>query len=182
VIPATCDERDRWDEKYSRAGPPAIAGANTWEGWLYLATVIDLASRRVVGWAVADNLKTDLVDAAVVDALNRRRPSDGLIFHSDRAIHGQGLRRSLRPGRRPPIDEHRGQLRRQRPGRVVQRHLLHQIEAGHADAVAVGRALIANPDLVERWQGGHPENEPRPELFYGPGADGYTDYPSLDVA
>ncbi|WFE38246.1 IS3 family transposase [Micromonospora sp. WMMD998] len=41
-----------------------ITYINTWRGWLYLATVIDLASRRVVGWAVADHLKTDLVDAA----------------------------------------------------------------------------------------------------------------------
>ena len=57
---------------------------NTWEGWLYLATVIDLASRPIVGWAVADNLKTDLVDAALSDALARRRPADGLVFHSDR--------------------------------------------------------------------------------------------------
>ena len=61
-----------------------ITYINTWEGWLYLATVIDLASRRVVGWAVADHLRTDLVDAALADALNRRRPGDGLIFHSDR--------------------------------------------------------------------------------------------------
>ncbi|MCP9989170.1 alkene reductase [Streptomyces sudanensis] len=53
------------------------------------------------------------------------------------------------------------------------------IDAAHADAVAVGRALIANPDLVERWQGGHPENEPRPALFYTPSAEGYTDYPFL---
>jgi 2,4-dienoyl-CoA reductase-like NADH-dependent reductase (Old Yellow Enzyme family) len=53
------------------------------------------------------------------------------------------------------------------------------IEAAHADAVAVGRAVIANPDLVERWQGEHPENEPRPALFYAPGAEGYTDYPAL---
>lgn len=53
------------------------------------------------------------------------------------------------------------------------------IEAAHADTVAVGRAVIANPDLVERWRGEHPENEQRPELFYGPGAEGYTDYPVL---
>lgn len=53
------------------------------------------------------------------------------------------------------------------------------IEAAHADAVAVGRAVIANPDLVERWSGEHPENAPRPELFYAPGAEGYTDYPFL---
>ncbi|NYJ05594.1 alkene reductase [Petropleomorpha daqingensis] len=53
------------------------------------------------------------------------------------------------------------------------------IEAAHADAVAVGRAVIANPDLVERWQGEHPENEPNAALFYAPGAEGYTDYPAL---
>jgi N-ethylmaleimide reductase len=53
------------------------------------------------------------------------------------------------------------------------------IEAAHADAVAVGRAVLANPDLVERWRGEHPENEPRPALFYASGAEGYTDYPTL---
>ncbi|MFF5229931.1 DDE-type integrase/transposase/recombinase [Dactylosporangium sp. NPDC000521] len=41
-----------------------ITYIDTWEGWLYLATVIDLASRRVVGWATADHLCADLVDAA----------------------------------------------------------------------------------------------------------------------
>jgi transposase InsO family protein len=61
-----------------------ITYINTWQGWLYLATVIDLASRRIVGWAVADHLKTDLVDAALSDALVRRRPASGLVFHSDR--------------------------------------------------------------------------------------------------
>ncbi|WP_328369052.1 IS3 family transposase [Micromonospora zamorensis] len=61
-----------------------ITYINTWQGWLYLATVIDLASRRVVGWAVADHLKTDLIDAALTDALVRRRPPSGLVFHSDR--------------------------------------------------------------------------------------------------
>jgi N-ethylmaleimide reductase len=53
------------------------------------------------------------------------------------------------------------------------------IEAAHADAVAVGRAAIANPDLVERWAGEHPENEPKAHLFYASGAEGYTDYPTL---
>ncbi len=53
------------------------------------------------------------------------------------------------------------------------------IEAAHAEAVAVGRLAIANPDLVERWQGEHPENEPNPHTFYAPGAEGYTDYPFL---
>ncbi|QYG12792.1 alkene reductase [Microbacterium sp. PAMC22086] len=51
---------------------------------------------------------------------------------------------------------------------------------GWADAVAVGRPVIANPDLVERWIQGAELNEPRPELFYGRTAEGYTDYPSLE--
>ncbi|MDX5311861.1 MAG: alkene reductase, partial [Rhodococcus sp. (in: high G+C Gram-positive bacteria)] len=53
------------------------------------------------------------------------------------------------------------------------------IEAAHADAVAVGRAVLANPDLVERWAGEHPENQPQSALFYSSGAEGYTDYPFL---
>ncbi|WP_020638208.1 IS3 family transposase [Amycolatopsis balhimycina] len=56
----------------------------TWEGWLYLATVIDLASRKVIGWATADHLRTDLIDQALRDALTQRRPAPGVIFHSDR--------------------------------------------------------------------------------------------------
>ncbi len=56
------------------------------------------------------------------------------------------------------------------------------IEDAHAEAVAVGRPCIANPDLVERWAGEHPENEPRPALFYAAGAEGYNDYPTLQQA
>lgn len=55
------------------------------------------------------------------------------------------------------------------------------VAQGTADAVAVGRLAIANPDLVARWQGGHPENEPNPATFYGAGAEGYTDYPRLSA-
>jgi N-ethylmaleimide reductase len=65
-------------------------------------------------------------------------------------------------------------------GRVTSRdEAVALIEQSHADAVAVGRAAIANPDLVERWQGEHPENEPNPATFYAEGAEGYTDYPRL---
>jgi 2,4-dienoyl-CoA reductase-like NADH-dependent reductase (Old Yellow Enzyme family) len=53
------------------------------------------------------------------------------------------------------------------------------IDAAHADAIAVGRPVIANPDLVQRWAGEHPENEPNAALFYAAGAEGYTDYPTL---
>jgi putative transposase len=56
----------------------------TWEGWAYLATVIDLASRRVVGWALADHMRTSLVEDALSMAFTTRRPAEGVIFHSDR--------------------------------------------------------------------------------------------------
>jgi transposase InsO family protein len=65
-----------------------ITYIHTWQGWLYLATVIDLASRRVVGWAVADHLRTDLIADALTDAVNRRRPAPGVLFHSDRGCQG----------------------------------------------------------------------------------------------
>lgn len=61
-----------------------ITYISTWEGWLYLATVIDVASRRVVGWSMADHMRTELVSDAITMAINNRRPKGGLIFHSDR--------------------------------------------------------------------------------------------------
>ncbi|WP_420082648.1 IS3 family transposase (plasmid) [Streptomyces sp. JL4002] len=54
------------------------------EGWLYMATVIDIASRRVVGWATADHLRTELVADALRAACHTRRPAGPVIFHSDR--------------------------------------------------------------------------------------------------
>lgn len=57
----------------------------TLEGWLYLAVIIDLFSRRVVGWSMADHMRTELVLGALRAALGHREPSEeGLLFHSDR--------------------------------------------------------------------------------------------------
>jgi putative transposase len=56
----------------------------TWEGWAYLATVIDLASRRVVGWSLADHMRTSLIEDALKMAFLQRRPGPGVTFHSDR--------------------------------------------------------------------------------------------------
>ena len=56
----------------------------TWEGWLYLATVIDIASRRVVGFALAEHLRTELVADALTNAVAARDPEPGVIFHSDK--------------------------------------------------------------------------------------------------
>jgi len=55
------------------------------------------------------------------------------------------------------------------------------ISDSSADAVAVGRLAIANPDLVERWRDDEAENTPNAQTFYGPGAEGYTDYPRLSA-
>jgi transposase InsO family protein len=61
-----------------------ISYIRTWEGWLYLAVVLDAYSRKVVGWALADHMRTELATAALQMALTNRRPPPGLICHSDR--------------------------------------------------------------------------------------------------
>lgn len=52
--------------------------------WLYLATVIDISSRRVVGYAIADHLRTDLIADALTNAVAARAPDAEVVFHSDR--------------------------------------------------------------------------------------------------
>jgi transposase InsO family protein len=61
-----------------------ITYVRTVDGWVYTATVIDLHSRKVVGYAVADHLRTSLIVEALAAALVTRRPPSGVIFHSDR--------------------------------------------------------------------------------------------------
>jgi putative transposase len=61
-----------------------ITYVRTDEGWLYLAAILDACSRRVVGWSLADHLRTELALAALDMALTHRRPAPGLIHHSDR--------------------------------------------------------------------------------------------------
>ena len=56
------------------------------EGWLYLAGVIDLFSRKIVGWSMAPHLRTDLVREALKMAIVRRSPGEGLLHHSDRGV------------------------------------------------------------------------------------------------
>ncbi len=58
----------------------------TGEGWLYLAAVLDLGSRKVVGWATADHLRSELVERALRNALEHRRPDGPLLHHSDRGV------------------------------------------------------------------------------------------------
>jgi transposase InsO family protein len=56
----------------------------TWEGWLYLAVVLDACSRRVIGWAMTDHLRSELTRNALTMALMRRQPSGALLHHTDR--------------------------------------------------------------------------------------------------
>lgn len=56
------------------------------QGWLYLAGVMDLCSRKIVGWSMAEHLKTDLVHDALTMAIARRGPHPGLLHHSDRGV------------------------------------------------------------------------------------------------
>src|SRR3984893_13067416 len=77
------------DQDFTATGPNEKWGVNisyvwTREGWLYLAVIIDLFSRKIVGWAVGDRLRRDLALAALRKALTMRRPREGLIHHSDR--------------------------------------------------------------------------------------------------
>jgi putative transposase len=63
-----------------------ITYVETDQGWLYLATVMDLYSRKIVGWAMADHLRADLPLAALAMAIAAQRPGAGLIHHSDRGV------------------------------------------------------------------------------------------------
>lgn len=63
-----------------------ITYVETAQGWLYLATVLDLYSRKIVGWAMDDHLRTELPLAALLMAITAQRPAAGLIHHSDRGV------------------------------------------------------------------------------------------------
>ena len=77
------------NQNFNPVGPNQIwAGDITYlltgEGWMYLAIVMDLYSRRIVGWFISKRMTTDLISKAMVKAYNLRRPPKGLVFHSDR--------------------------------------------------------------------------------------------------
>ncbi|MBT3202690.1 MAG: IS3 family transposase [Gammaproteobacteria bacterium] len=61
-----------------------ITYLKTGEGWMYLAIVMDLYSRRIVGWFISKRMTTDLISKAMIMAYNLRQPPKGLVFHSDR--------------------------------------------------------------------------------------------------
>jgi putative transposase len=76
-------ERDFNPTAVNRLWCADITYIRTWEGWLYLASVMDCYSRRIVGWAMADHLHAALVVDALEMAVARRHPGRGVIHHSD---------------------------------------------------------------------------------------------------
>ena len=83
IAPNVLDRRfDGW--RVNQAWVADITYIATGEGWLYLAVIMDLASRRIVGWSMSERIKADLVCQALKSAYWRRKPSAGLIMHSDR--------------------------------------------------------------------------------------------------
>jgi putative transposase len=87
-VPGVRVADDLVERRFRPAGPNVLWLADitylrTWEGWLYLAAVQDAFSRRIVGWSMADHMRAELVVDALEMALARRRPSPGLVHHSD---------------------------------------------------------------------------------------------------
>jgi putative transposase len=83
-------------EKPNRVWAGDITFIPTAAGWIYLAVVIDLCSRKIVGWALADHLRTELVSDALKQALGSRDTVPDLIFHSDRGSqYGSGAYRQM---------------------------------------------------------------------------------------
>ena len=77
------------NQNFNPTGPNQVwAGdvtyCRTGEGWMYLAIVMDLYSRRIIGWHIDKRMTTDLISKALIKAYNLRRPPAGLVFHSDR--------------------------------------------------------------------------------------------------
>jgi len=104
-VPGVRVAGDLVERDFAATGPNRLWAADitylrSWEGWLYLAAVQDLFSRRIVGWSMADHLKAELVTDALQMAVRRRQPKTGLIHHSDQGsqyvslLFGQACRQA----------------------------------------------------------------------------------------
>ncbi len=102
-----------------------ITYVKTWDGWAYVATVIDLHSRAIIGHAVADHMRTSLVTDALDMALAARKPPAGVIFHSDRGTQytSQEFDDYCRREQHPSFSGPYRDLLRQRRLRIHVRHL-----------------------------------------------------------
>jgi putative transposase len=85
-IAANLLNRDFTAERPNQKWVADITYIATQEGWLYLAAVMDLYSRRIVGWSMSDQIDTALVASAMNMAIFHRRPGGGLVHHSDRGV------------------------------------------------------------------------------------------------
>lgn len=114
---------------------------------LYLATVIDCYSRRLAGWAIADHMRTSLVEEALKAAAATRGSLAGahLPLRPRVGLHEQGLRQALQGARRHPVHGRRGNERRQRARRVVQRH--HEARGPPRRRLLGRRADLPSPGL-----------------------------------
>lgn len=72
-----------------------ITYLKTAEGWMYLAIVMDLFSRCIVGWHIKKRMTTDLIYKAMIKAANLRQPQKGVVFHSDRGSQYTSQRRRV---------------------------------------------------------------------------------------
>ena len=89
IAPNVLNRRfDGW--RVNQAWVADITYIATAEGWLYLACIMDLASRKIVGWSMSERMKADLVCQALKSAYWRRKPPAGLIMHSDRGSQYAG--------------------------------------------------------------------------------------------
>ena len=98
---ATAPAPDLVNRRFTAGRPDQLWVADitylpTWQGFLYLAVVVDVFSRSVVGWSMAGHLRTSLIEAAIDMAVTRRRPPAGLVHHSDRGTQYTSIAFGLR--------------------------------------------------------------------------------------
>jgi putative transposase len=96
-VPGVRVADDLVDRDFTPAGPNELWCADikyvrSWQGWLYLAAVMDCYSRRIVGWSMRPDLEAELVGDALEMAIARRRPKPGLVHHSDQGSQYVSLR------------------------------------------------------------------------------------------
>jgi putative transposase len=87
-----------------------ITYIRTFEGWLYLAVVLDLFSRKIVGWSMSKNINSELATNALKMAIKQRRPSKGLKHHSDRGVQYAFLSKGFKRSSYNMLYESKGQL------------------------------------------------------------------------
>ena len=95
--PALPCPRDRVNRQFTAERPNQLwvsdfTYVSTWQGWVYVAFIIDVYSRHIVGWRVSTCMRTDFVLDALEQALYARRPADALIHHSDRGSQYVSIR------------------------------------------------------------------------------------------